>query len=102
MLLGLLIRVWLARTPGGFYRRTLRVTEKEQIVEKGAYRLVRHPGYLGITLSYVGSGVAADMVGAWRFLTPFLFCARESEEKKGHLYSEWMRPPLELTAFTLV
>jgi protein-S-isoprenylcysteine O-methyltransferase Ste14 len=59
MFFGLSIRVWAARTLGEFYTRTLRVTENQHIVEKGAYRFVRHPGYLGIILLYTGLGVAS-------------------------------------------
>jgi protein-S-isoprenylcysteine O-methyltransferase Ste14 len=59
MFLGLSIRVWAARTLGEFYTRTLTVTENQQIVEKGPYRIVRHPGYLGVILLYAGFGVAS-------------------------------------------
>jgi protein-S-isoprenylcysteine O-methyltransferase Ste14 len=62
MLFGLLMRVWAARTLGEFYTRTLRVTENQQIVEKGPYKFVRHPGYLGVIMLYTGFGVAS---GNW-------------------------------------
>jgi len=59
MLLGLSMRVWAARTLGEFYTRTLTVTENQRIIEGGPYKVVRHPGYLGIILLYTGFGVAA-------------------------------------------
>jgi protein-S-isoprenylcysteine O-methyltransferase Ste14 len=59
MLFGLSIRLWAARTLGESYTRTLRVAENQQIVEKGAYRFVRHPGYLGVILLYTGFGAAS-------------------------------------------
>jgi len=59
MSLGLSIRVWAARTLGEYYTRTLRVAKDQHIVEEGAYRFVRHPGYLGTSLLYTGFGVAS-------------------------------------------
>jgi protein-S-isoprenylcysteine O-methyltransferase Ste14 len=59
MLFGLSIRLWAARTLGEFYTRTLTVTENQHIIEKGPYRSVRHPGYLGVILLYAGFGVAS-------------------------------------------
>ena len=54
MIFGLLIRVWAARTLGEFYTRTLTVDEKQYVVERGPYRFVRHPGYVGIILLWTG------------------------------------------------
>ncbi len=58
MLLGLGIRVWSMRVLGAYYSRTLRVAETQFIVTQGPYRVVRHPGYLGTILLWVGSGLA--------------------------------------------
>jgi protein-S-isoprenylcysteine O-methyltransferase Ste14 len=41
------------RTLGRAYSRTLR-TERERVVEAGPYRHVRHPGYLGSNLIWLG------------------------------------------------
>jgi protein-S-isoprenylcysteine O-methyltransferase Ste14 len=38
--------------------RTLRVTESHNVVQEGAYKKVRHPGYLGVILVLVGAGLA--------------------------------------------
>ncbi len=58
MLLGLALRVWSMRALGAYYSRTLRVTDAQVIVTQGPYRVVRHPGYLGTILLWVGSGLA--------------------------------------------
>jgi protein-S-isoprenylcysteine O-methyltransferase Ste14 len=51
---GLGIRAWSMRTLGQSYSRTLRVEEAQHIVERGPYRLVRHPGYAGSLLIWTG------------------------------------------------
>ena len=55
---GFLIRAVAMRTLGEFFTRTLRIREKHRVVSEGIYRHVRHPGYLGTILYFVGSGVA--------------------------------------------
>ncbi len=61
MLLGLGLRVWSMRVLGAYYSRTLRVTDTQVIVTQGPYRIVRHPGYLGTILLWVGSGRARQL-----------------------------------------
>jgi len=51
---GLGIRAWSMRTLGQSYSRTLRVEEAQHIVERGPYKLVRHPGYAGSLLIWTG------------------------------------------------
>jgi protein-S-isoprenylcysteine O-methyltransferase Ste14 len=58
MLLGLGLRVWSMRILGAYYSRTLRVTDAQIIVTQGQYYVIRHPGYLGTLLVWVGSGLA--------------------------------------------
>ena len=55
---GFLIRAVAMRTLGEFFTRTLRIREKHRVVSEGIYRHVRHPGYLGTILYFVGSGIA--------------------------------------------
>ncbi len=58
MLLGLGLRVWSMRVLGAYYSRTLRVTNEQVIVTQGPYRVIRHPGYLGTILVWLGAGLA--------------------------------------------
>jgi protein-S-isoprenylcysteine O-methyltransferase Ste14 len=57
-LVGLLFRWWANRVLGVFYTRTLKVTENQTIVRAGPYRLIRHPGYLGSILMWIGAATA--------------------------------------------
>ena len=56
---GIALRVWANRVLGAFYTRTLRVLEDQSVVQRGPYRFIRHPGYLGVILMWVGAGLAA-------------------------------------------
>jgi protein-S-isoprenylcysteine O-methyltransferase Ste14 len=59
MVAGLTVRVWATRVLGAFYTRTLRTSTTQSLVEEGPYRLVRHPGYLGALLLWLGAGLAS-------------------------------------------
>jgi protein-S-isoprenylcysteine O-methyltransferase Ste14 len=82
---GLLMRAWANRVLGAFHRRTLKVAEGQTIIKDGPYRLVRHPGYLGMILMWVGvSGATAN--GIVILIVMMLICAAyayriQSEEK---------------------
>jgi protein-S-isoprenylcysteine O-methyltransferase Ste14 len=58
MLLGTALRYWSMRTLGAHYTRTLKVAHQQELVETGAYHLIRHPGYLGTLLIWIGAGLA--------------------------------------------
>jgi protein-S-isoprenylcysteine O-methyltransferase len=60
MLGGLALRWWANAALGRFYTSTLRLAEDQQIVRAGPYRLVRHPGYGGVLLLWVGAGLASQ------------------------------------------
>ncbi len=59
MAAGVGLRFWAARTLGAFYTRTLRILDEHAIVEAGPYGLVRHPGYAGVLLMWLGAGLAS-------------------------------------------
>ncbi|MFN8528051.1 MAG: isoprenylcysteine carboxylmethyltransferase family protein [Anaerolineae bacterium] len=58
MALSLMMRLWANKALGMFYTRTLRVIDDHHVVQSGPYRVVRHPGYLGVILMWVGGGLA--------------------------------------------
>lgn len=64
---GLVLRIWSMRTLSAAYSRTLRVTNEQGVIERGPYRHVRHPGYLGSLLVWAGfasSSRSAVVVGS--------------------------------------
>ena len=56
---GIGLRVWAMRTLRGHYARTLRVVDGQPVIREGPYRFVRHPGYLGVLLLWVGASLTA-------------------------------------------
>lgn len=55
---GLAVRSWANRVLGAAYTRTLRVVPDQHIIREGPYRAVRHPGYLGTLLVWLGAALA--------------------------------------------
>ena len=60
--LGLLLRWWSFVTLGKYFTVVLKTSEDQPVVERGPYRVLRHPSYTGLLLALVGGGL---MVGNW-------------------------------------
>jgi protein-S-isoprenylcysteine O-methyltransferase len=58
MLTGLAIRIWATSVLGRFYTRTLRIASGQRLVREGPYATIRHPGYLGTLLVWLGAAAA--------------------------------------------
>ena len=82
---GLALRVWSMQTLAESYSRTLRVTNEQQVTERGPYRRVRHPGYAGSLLVWSGfgltSGSAAVLGTVAALLMPAYVHRMEAEER---------------------
>jgi len=61
---GLGLRAWSMRTLGRHYSRTLQAEEAQPVVESGPYALVRHPGYAGSILIWLGFGLTTGSPAA--------------------------------------
>lgn len=62
MWIGLAVRVWAVIVLGSAFRTTVEVEAGQPLVDRGPYRLVRHPSYSGILLIAVAFGVT---LGNW-------------------------------------
>jgi protein-S-isoprenylcysteine O-methyltransferase Ste14 len=51
---GIALRAWSMRTLGRAYSRTLRTEADQHVVQAGPYAVVRHPGYLGSLMTWIG------------------------------------------------
>jgi protein-S-isoprenylcysteine O-methyltransferase len=58
MVCGLGLRLWSQAVLGRYYTTTLRHADDQPILASGPYRLLRHPGYGGLLLAWVGAGLA--------------------------------------------
>jgi len=54
---GIAVRTVGMRTLGRFYTRTLQEKDGHQLVTDGIYRVIRHPGYAGTVLIFIGAGL---------------------------------------------
>ena len=60
MFIGIAIREWAITTLKGFFLFRVGALEDHKLVDTGPYRLVRHPGYSGAMVTFVGIGLATQ------------------------------------------
>ena len=54
---GLALRWWAIITLGRFFTVDVVIEKDHEVVERGPFRLVRHPSYTGVLLAFVGYGL---------------------------------------------
>jgi protein-S-isoprenylcysteine O-methyltransferase len=59
---GLALRLWSQAVLGRYYTSTLRHADDQPVIASGPYHLLRHPGYAGLLLAWLGAGLAT---GNW-------------------------------------
>lgn len=57
-LAGVIFRIYAIRILNEFFTYTVSKTQDHQLVEKGPYRFIRHPAYLGQLIIFLGVSVA--------------------------------------------
>jgi protein-S-isoprenylcysteine O-methyltransferase Ste14 len=62
---GIGLRLWAIFTLGDSFRTSVEVHAGQRVIERGPYRLIRHPSYTGLMLIIAGIGVAD---GTWASL----------------------------------
>jgi protein-S-isoprenylcysteine O-methyltransferase Ste14 len=68
---GLAFASWARASLGRNWSGVVTVKEDHELVQSGAYRLVRHPIYTGLLLALAGSAVAQDL---WTSLIAVALC----------------------------
>jgi protein-S-isoprenylcysteine O-methyltransferase Ste14 len=58
LLAGSALRRYCFRTLGRYFTGNVRVQPDQPVIEKGLYRVVRHPSYTGGLVMYLGTGLA--------------------------------------------
>ena len=110
MFLGILVRQWAIAVLGRFFSLTVRVAEDHRVVEKGPYRLVRHPSYTGVLITFIGLGLAVQSWGALLVLLGVFSVAfgyrMKIEEKTllselGDSYASYMKRTKRLIPFLI-
>ncbi len=105
---GLLIAIWARITLGGNWSARVTLKENHELIQRGPYRVVRHPIYSGLLLMILGTAILAGHVGGFIALAicfgGFWMKLRQEEALlTKHLagYSEYMRHTKALVPFIL-
>jgi protein-S-isoprenylcysteine O-methyltransferase Ste14 len=61
---GILLRMHCWRVLGEFFTPTVTIATGHRVVDKGAYRFVRHPAYSGAIMTLVGLGLTLGNLGS--------------------------------------
>jgi len=105
---GLLLRWWAIITLGRFFTVDVTIERDHELVERGPFRMVRHPSYTGVLLAFVGLALTLDN---WAALLVILlpigaaFIHRMNVEENalssalGRQYTDYMRRTKRLVPF---
>jgi protein-S-isoprenylcysteine O-methyltransferase Ste14 len=88
MMVGAGLRIWSVATLGRYFKLMVVIQDDHRVIDRGPYRHVRHPAYLGTCIYIVGLGlVASDWVALGVLLIPFtaLFVMRIQVEERALL-----------------
>jgi protein-S-isoprenylcysteine O-methyltransferase Ste14 len=58
MLVGMVLRYWAIGILGAAFRTTIETDGNQKVIQKGPYKLIRHPAYSGWLLMCLGYGIA--------------------------------------------
>ena len=108
ILAGLALRWWAILTLGRAFTVDVAVASDQRVIEHGPYRLVRHPSYTGILLSFLGLGVVlrhwTSLLALLVPITAALLYRIGVEERAlraglGEAYASYMRRTRRLLPF---
>jgi protein-S-isoprenylcysteine O-methyltransferase len=97
---GLIFRWWAIVTLGRFFTVDVTIEKDHELVERGPFRLVRHPSYTGVLLAFIGFALTLRNWGAILVVLAPIFVAfvrrmnvEESALTKalGDQYREYIR-----------
>ena len=110
MLLGVVLRQWAIAVLGRFFSLNVQVVEDHQVVDKGPYRLVRHPSYTGLLITFIGISLAVQSLGALLvllavFTVSFGYRIRVEEKtllsELGESYASYMKRTKRLIPYLI-
>jgi protein-S-isoprenylcysteine O-methyltransferase Ste14 len=105
---GLIFRWWAIVTLGRFFTVDVTIEKDHELVERGPFRVVRHPSYTGVLLAFVGFALTLRNWGAILIVLIPIFAAFvrrmnvEEEALRGALgarYAEYMKRTKRLVPF---
>jgi len=75
MIAGIVLRQWSIAVLGRYFSPTIGIQEGQAVVDRGPYRLVRHPSYTGLLIIYIGLGFVIQSWGAVLVLIAYFAAA---------------------------
>jgi protein-S-isoprenylcysteine O-methyltransferase Ste14 len=105
---GLLLRWWAIITLGRFFTVDVTIEKDHELVERGPFRVLRHPSYAGVLLAFVGFALSLQNWAALLAVLLPIFAAfihRMNVEEKalsgalGSSYKDYMRRTKRLVPF---
>ena len=105
---GLLLRWWAIITLGRFFTVDVTIEKDHELVERGPFRVVRHPSYTGVLLAFVGFALTLRNWAALLVILVPIFAAfirRMNVEEEalsrafGSRYADYMRRTKRLVPF---
>ena len=97
---GRLLRMHCWRMLGQYFTGDVKAATDQPVIERGAYRWVRHPSYTGGTLMYLGTGIALTnwlsvviivLSGATAYVYRVHVEEQALQSNLGERYQEYMR-----------
>lgn len=92
MLFGSIVRIIAVYTLGEFYTMTLRSIKQHELITGGIYSKVRHPGYLGTILVFIGGDLAVQnwisLIVSLFLITVYIYRIRAEENMLMNLFNE--------------
>ena len=105
---GLFLRWWAIITLGRFFTVDVTIEKDHELVERGPFRVVRHPSYTGVLLAFVGFALSLRNWAALLIMLLPIFAAfirRMNVEEDalsralGSRYADYMRRTKRLVPF---
>ena len=105
---GLILRWWAIITLGRFFTVDVTIEKDHELVERGPFRMVRHPSYTGVLVAFVGYALSLrNWAALLLILLPIgaAFIRRMNVEEHallqalGQRYAEYMKRTKRLVPF---
>jgi protein-S-isoprenylcysteine O-methyltransferase Ste14 len=100
MAIGIVIRIWSMSILKAYFTRTLDLADKQSLITRGPYAIVRHPGYLGSLLIWGFAGLAMQnfvifFISVTMLVVAYAYRINSEEEMMhknfGNLYEEYKK-----------
>lgn len=94
------LRVWAIMTLGHMFTATPRIVDAHELVDRGPYRVLRHPSYAGAYFILIGSALWFNALASLALISLFMLWAysrrisleeRVMEEHFGDVYVDYCR-----------